>query len=104
MAQVTLMPNTSIVAAGTGAFVGTPVTQANLQFVPQAGVGFSGIVEIDSSSAPNPGSNDWFPIATLVFSAHLTTLDISLYLSNNPWIRANITTSEIGSISVYMAY
>jgi|ERR1700733_1025700 len=104
MAQVTLMPSTAIVATGAGTFVGTITTQINLQFVPQSGVGFSGVVEIDSSTSPNPGGGDWFPIATLTFSAHLTPLDINLYLSDNPWVRANILSTTIGSISVYMGY
>jgi hypothetical protein len=105
MAQLTLLPNTGSVATGTGYFISTAVTQANLEFAPQANTGFSGTVYIDSSTAPNPGANDWFTIATLVFSAQTTTVDINLYLSTNPWIRARIAVApSIGSISVYLAY
>ncbi len=111
MAQVVLMPNTSSASVGAGTFVTTLTTQVNLQFVPQAGLGFSGTVLIQSSTAPNPASTDWFTIATLVFSAHTTTVDINLYLSDNPWLRANIPTGtpsqpnpSVGSISVYAGY
>jgi hypothetical protein len=104
MAQTTLMPNTASVTTGTGVFVSTNTSIINLEFVPQSGVGFSGTVLIESSTSPNPTSNDWFTIATLVFSAHTTIADINLYLSNNPWIRARISAATIGSISVYLAY
>ncbi len=98
MAQVILMPNKAVITVGAGHFVSTQTKQANLQFVPQSGLGFSGTVLIQSSTAPNPGANDWFTIATLVFSAQTTTVDINLYLSDNPWLRANISAAAIGSI------
>jgi hypothetical protein len=104
MAQTTLMPNTATVATGNSVFVSTATTQANLEFVPLSGTGFTGTVLIESSTAPAPGTNDWFTIATLVFSAHTSIVDINLYLSDNPWIRAHITASTLGSISVYLAY
>lgn len=104
MAQTTLLPNTAVVSTGAGVFVTTNTAQANLEFVPQSGVGFSGTVVIESSTAPQPGASDWFSVATLTFSAHTTVLDINLYLTNNPWLRARITTATIGSISIYLAY
>lgn len=104
MAQTTLLRNTAVVDTGAGVFVTTNTVQANLEFVPQSGVGFAGTVVIESATAPQPGATDWFNIATLEFSAHTTVCDINLYLSNNPWIRARVTVSTFGSISVYIAY
>lgn len=104
MAQATLLPNTATIATGTGVFVSTNTTVANLEFVPQSGLGFSGTVVIESSTSPQPTADDWFTIATLVFSAHTNIVDINLYLSNNPWMRARVSASSIGSVSVYLAY
>lgn len=104
MAQATLLPNTATVRTGNQIFVTTQATQVNLEFVPQSGVGFSGTVVIESSTAPSPGANDWFTIATFIFSAHTNNVDVNLYLNNNPWLRARVTISTIGSISTYLAY
>lgn len=104
MAQATLLPNTASVGTGKEVFVTTQATQVNLEFAPQSGVGFTGTVLIESSTAPSPGANDWFTIATFIFSAHTTNLDINLYLNNNPWLRGRVTISTIGSISTYLAY
>ena len=104
MAQATLLPNTGSVSTGSQVFVTTNTTQVNLEFAPQTNVGFSGTVLIESSTAAQPTSSDWFTIATLVFSAHTSNVDINLYLSNNPWVRARTTVATAGSISVYIAY
>ena len=104
MAQNTLLRNTAIVATGSEVFVSTLTKQVNLEFVPLTGTGFTGTVVIESSTSPSPGNGDWFAVATLDFSAHTTILDINLYLSDNPWLRARTTVSTIGSISVYLAY
>jgi hypothetical protein len=104
MAQATLLPNTATLTTGAGVFVSTNATLVNLEFAPQSGLGFSGTVVIESSTSPSPGADDWFTIATLVFSAHTSIVDINLYLSNNPWLRARTSVSSIGSISVYLAY
>jgi hypothetical protein len=104
MAQNTLLRNTATVDTGAGVFVSTATKQANIEFVPLTGTGFTGTVIIESSTAPSPGSSDWFTIATLVFSAHTSILDINLYLSDNPWIRARTSVSTLGSISVYLAF
>lgn len=104
MAQATLLPNTSTVATGNQVFVTTNTTQVNLEFAPQTNVGFSGTILIESSTAAQPTASDWFTIATLVFSAHTSNVDINLYLSNNPWLRARTTVATAGSVSVYIAY
>ena len=104
MAQTTLLRNTATVDTGAGVFVSTLATQVNLEFVPLSGTGFTGTVVIESSTSPSPGSGDWFTVATLDFSAHTSILDINLYLSDNPWLRARATVTTLGSISVYIAY
>lgn len=103
MSNVILMPQTGSIATGASFFVGTSASGATLQFTPQQNVGFSGTVLIESSTAPNPGANDWFTAITLVFSAHTTSAVINAFLSNNPWLRARVTAASIGAISVYMA-
>lgn len=103
MANVILLPQTGTVNKGAGFLIGTAVSEINLQFSPQVNLGFTGIVIIESSTVPSPGDFDWFPIATLVFSAHTTILDINLFISNNPWIRARTLAPTLGSVSVYMA-
>lgn len=104
MAQVTLLPQSGVTTTGSSFNIGTSRTQVNLQFTPQAAMGYSGTVVIDSSSAPSPGADDWYPLCTLVFSAHTSTLNFNLYVQNNPWIRARIENPVIGAISAYMAY
>jgi hypothetical protein len=105
MANITLMGLNGLATVGTGFNIGTVVTTANLQFTPQASAGFSGTVIIDGSTAVSPGTNDWFPIVTLVFTAHTTVLDFNLYFTNNPWIRCRVpANATAGAIAVYMAY
>jgi len=104
MAQFTLMPATGVATVGSSVNISTRTTQVSLQFTPQPALGFSGVVVIDSSSAPNPGISDWFPVATLTFSSHTSSVAINLYVSNNPWLRARIVDPTIGSMSVYMAF
>lgn len=109
MAQATILPSTSTIATGNQVFVTTATTQVNLEFAPQANVGFTGTVVIESATSAQPISTDWFTIATLVFSAHTTNVDINLYISNNPWLRARTTANSgqstvSGSISAYIAY
>ncbi len=104
MPQVTLMPSAGVATIGSSVNIGTRITQVGLQFTPQPALGFSGAVVIDSSSAPNPGTSDWFPITTLTFSSHTSTVAINLLVNNNPWLRARIVDPTIGSVSVYMAY
>jgi hypothetical protein len=104
MAQTTLLPNTSTVSTGASVFVSTNAKQVNMEFAPQINSGFSGTIIIESSTASQPTAGDWFTIATLVFSAHTSVVDINLYLSNNPWIRARTSVATSGSISVYIAY
>ena len=102
MSSVILLPQTTTTATGSSFYVGS-ATQANLQFTPQQNLGFTGTVLLESSTAPNPGATDWFTIATLVFSAHTTTVDFNLYLSNNPWVRARVSAASLGAVSIYMA-
>lgn len=103
MPNVILLPQTGIETNGTGQYIGPTVSEVNLQFTPQKNIGFTGTVTIQSSTSPNPGDGDWFPIATLNFSAHTSIVDINLYVSNNPWLRAQTTATAFGSISVYLA-
>jgi hypothetical protein len=105
MANLTLMAQNGLATVGTGFNIGTAVTTVNLQFTPQASAGFSGQVVIDGSAAPSPGASDWFPIATLNFTAHTTLLDFNLYFTNNPWIRARLpANATLGAVSIYLAY
>jgi hypothetical protein len=104
MPQVTLMPQSGVATTGSSFSIGTSTSQVNLQFSPLSAMGFSGTVVLDSSTAPNPGADDWFALCTLVFSAHTSTLNFNLYVSNNPWIRARIVNPSLGAISAYMAY
>lgn len=104
MAQISLMPNASIATVGASFFVGTAVDRATVQFTPQTNLGYSGTVVIDSSTAPSPGANDWFPIMTLVFSAHTSSVSLDVFLNNNPWLRARVVSPTLGSVSVYLAY
>jgi len=101
--NVILLPQTGSANKGTPVFIGNGVDEINLQFTPQVNLGFTGTVLIESSTAPNPSDFDWFSIATLVFSGHASTVDINLYISNNPWIRGRTADTVFGSISVYMA-
>src|SRR5688572_1514443 len=104
MSLVTLLPQTGSISVGPSFNVGTLTSKLNLQFTPQANLGFSGNVVIETSTAPNPGANDWFTIATVACSAHTTTVSFNLYISNNPWIRARLASATIGKVSVYMAF
>lgn len=105
MANLTLMAQNGAASTGTGFNIGTLVTTLNLQLSPQASAGFSGTVIIEGSSAPSPGANDWFPMATMLFQAHTSTLDFNLYFTNNPWIRARLpANASQGAIAIYAAY
>jgi len=105
MTNLTLMPLTGAASTGTAYNIGTSITQANFQMTPQASAGFSGTIVLEGSSSPSPTVNDWFNLATLVFSAHNSTVDFNMYFTNTPWIRARLPAAGTqGAISVYMAY
>lgn len=104
MAQVTLMPNSSVVATGSSFFVGTAVDRATVQFTPQTNTGFSGVVYLETATAPQPTASDWFVVSTFTFQAHTSIVAIDIFLSNNPWLRIRMAAPTLGSVSVYMAY
>jgi hypothetical protein len=105
MANLTLMAQNGAATVGPAFFIGTAVTTVNIECSPQPSAGFGGTVIIDGSTVPNPGSSDWFAIATMVFSAHTSVLDFNLYFTNNPWIRCRVpANASQGAIAVYLAY
>lgn len=105
MAQVTLLPQTGSVNTGTSVKIGTIVDKVNIQFTPQANLGFSGTVLIEGSTAPSPGNDDWFTLVTVALTNHTSVVNFNLFLSNNPWVRARTPAAgTLGSVSVYMAY
>lgn len=105
MSNTTLLPQTGSATTGSSLNIGTNVSTLNLQFSPQASIGYSGTVIIEASTAPSPGANDWFTIATVAFTAHTTVLDFNLYFTNNPWIRARMPSNgTLGAMAVYAAY
>jgi hypothetical protein len=105
MTNITLMAQNGAATVGTGFNIGTAVTTMNLQFSPQPSAGFAGTVLIDASTAVSPGASDWFTIATFVFNAHTTVVDLNIYFTNNPWIRARLPANATqGAIAVYAAY
>jgi hypothetical protein len=105
MAQVTIMPQTGAATTGTGVFLGSAVTTANIQCTPQANVGFSGTVLIEASSATSPGNNDWATVTTLTFTNHTNVLNFDMFFTNKPWLRARLPANgTLGAVSVYLVY
>lgn len=100
MAFSTLLPQVGTVTTGTATLFSTSDSRRNLQFNPQPGVGFSGTVVIEGSSAGQPGSGDWVQLAEVVFSAH--TQNVSLdFFTDQPWMRAKTSAVSSGAVAVF---
>lgn len=120
MAQTTLLKAVSAATTTAGLYVGGS-DSITLQFSPQGGEGFTGIVAFDVAFLPNLSAPNAFPIVTyqipawfqavvLTFSAHATTVAFALPLIGSPpgaafnWIRARLVSAPKGILSIYAAY